>query len=177
MDTKTKNDVNIIKETVINHTNVDLKNHDINKSRRSEYFNARMHYFNLCREFTKMSLNKIGQTIRPSKDHATVLHAIRTFETIKQYPKIGMNQSIINEHTNIKSKVRYLIEMSDQKEMDVFEAVKQLYDLEKDHFDCLARNNELLNQINQLNEQIAKQNKYLVENYGYDATRSNFNTK
>ena len=60
---------------------------DISKvTRRSIYVEARFMYFKLCMEFAKKkTLSSIGNSIK--KDHATVLHGIKTLDNLMSYEK------------------------------------------------------------------------------------------
>lgn len=160
-------DIKMIKEVVMNDTKIDLNNPEINNCRRADYVEARMLYFVFCREFTKMGLSQIGNTLEPRKNHATVLHSIRQFENWSEKDK-----SLQNKYNKLKAKMRYVIDV--KNEMDIVEALTKLQDLESNYQNCMMENQRLSNQINELNEKIEKQNKYLVENYGYDVTRSVF---
>ena len=62
-------------------------NIDISKrTRKRNYVYARAVYFKLCREYTKLSLDDIGQTV--DMDHASVVHAIsKVFDAVVFYDK------------------------------------------------------------------------------------------
>lgn len=62
-------------------------NIDISKrTRKRNYVYARAVYFKLCREYTKLSLDDIGQTM--DMDHASVVHSInKVFESVVIYDK------------------------------------------------------------------------------------------
>ena len=53
------------------------------KSRKREYVEARSLYFKLMKDLTDMSLTSIGKTLQ--KDHALVIHAIKSYETYSFY--------------------------------------------------------------------------------------------
>jgi hypothetical protein len=53
------------------------------KIRTTVYVQARSIYYYLCREFTSVSVVKIGQSI--GKNHATVLHALKELPYIKKF--------------------------------------------------------------------------------------------
>ncbi len=62
-------------------------NIDISKrTRKRNYVYARAVYFKLCREYTKLSLDDIGQTM--GMDHASVVHSInKVFDSVVLYDK------------------------------------------------------------------------------------------
>lgn len=50
------------------------------KTRNRDYVHLRKIYCKLCQDFTLSSLRVIGKGLRKGYDHATVLHAIKTFD-------------------------------------------------------------------------------------------------
>ena len=66
----------IIKNAVQNRFNTFL---DV-KSRERDIVYKRAIYYKLAKEFTKEPLYKIGQEV--NKDHATVIHGLKTFDNI-----------------------------------------------------------------------------------------------
>lgn len=48
------------------------------KTRKRDYINARLIYYRLAREFTTLSLAKIGREV--GVNHASVLHALKSFD-------------------------------------------------------------------------------------------------
>lgn len=54
-------------------------------SRKSNYVFARACYYKACRDYLKLSLKKIGDSV--NKDHATVLYNIRELPHIIKYDK------------------------------------------------------------------------------------------
>lgn len=72
---------NLIMKMVNTKLNTDLyKNR---KSRKREHVEARSLYFKLMRDLTNMSLSSIAKTLE--KDHALVIHAIKSYETYSIY--------------------------------------------------------------------------------------------
>jgi hypothetical protein len=76
----------------------DYYNLDISRvTRRSLYVEARFMYFKLCMEFgDKKTLASIGASIK--KDHATVLHGIKTLDGHMSYDK-ELNEKYQNLYT------------------------------------------------------------------------------
>lgn len=63
--------LNKIKNLVIEKTGVDIER----DTRIKKYAEARAMYYYLCREYTRESFRKIGQSLELKKDHATVYHS------------------------------------------------------------------------------------------------------
>lgn len=137
MDTKT------IKRIVISETGVDLNNENIVGNRTASYVNARMIYFKLCRDFTKKSLDYIGRSLTPSKNHATVLHGIRSLISDMEYDK--NKQSMYNR---IRAKVEYVNQKAIEENITYDIAMNRLFYLE--------------DEIAQLKDTLAK----YIETYG-----------
>tara|TARA_R100000734_G_C3319120_1_gene114335 strand:+ start:7943 stop:8347 length:405 start_codon:yes stop_codon:yes gene_type:complete len=64
-----------IKQAVEQETNQNLNI----RNRKREMVYARAVYFKLCKQHTRASLSRIGKSV--GKDHATVLHGIKVFDT------------------------------------------------------------------------------------------------
>jgi hypothetical protein len=76
-------ELDFIVETLQNKTGLDLKK----PTRKRQYVLVRSLYYKLAREYTVHSLAKIGEMF--NKDHATVLHGLKVFDTVKMYePKL-----------------------------------------------------------------------------------------
>ena len=133
-------DINIIKRIVSDTTQCDLNDEEKNKRRIREHVDNRRLYFSLCRKYTPLSLAEIGRSIKPKKDHATVLYNIRQLDD-----QMLFNKTLRNKYEKM--------EVQNKKLMGV--------------------NTELLNQIDELNDKIKRQNKYLVKN-GYKIGMSIF---
>ena len=56
------------------------------KTRKREYIDARMIYYKIASEITEKSTVKIGMEV--CKDHATVMHGLKTFENLSVLPEI-----------------------------------------------------------------------------------------
>ncbi len=76
-------DKEFIKDRLEATTGLDISDN----TRKREYINLRAVYYKLCKEYTIDSLSKIGGLV--GRDHATVLHGLKTFDTLNVYePKI-----------------------------------------------------------------------------------------
>lgn len=76
-------ELDFIIETLQNKTGLNLKK----PTRQRQYVLVRSLYYKLAREYTVHSLAKIGKAF--NKDHATVLHGLKVFDTVKMYePKL-----------------------------------------------------------------------------------------
>jgi len=135
--------MDIIKRIVISETGVDLNNENIVNNRRATYVNARMIYFKLCRDYTKKSLDNIGQSLYPRKNHATVLHNIKSLTTEMEYDI--EKKSVYNR---IQAKVEYVNQKVVEENITHDIAIKRLFYLE--------------DQIAQLQDTLAK----YIETYG-----------
>ncbi len=71
--------VELIKNLVESEFNLQL----IRKTRRREYVEARAMYYMLLREKGRMTLSDISKTL--DKDHATVLHALKSLRNWMSY--------------------------------------------------------------------------------------------
>lgn len=157
-------DTNIIKEIVINATEIDILNPEINTSRKKEYVEARMYYYTLCREYTQLSLDAIAKTIVPKKNHATVIHGIKSFQKdVKNYPNIR------NMYNNLRSRVEYVKQKSEEKNFQ--NTLSHLFNLEEENKKLIQDNKTLINQLEELKENVKKQNKYLQEQ-GYKLNKN-----
>lgn len=79
-----------------------------NPRRKREYVYARALYYRLSKEFTTCSLSDIGKSV--GKDHATVLHGLRTFEEVitKEEPQIMRMYYQIREKHDVGEEVTEL---------------------------------------------------------------------
>lgn len=158
----------MIKKVVTESTGIDLNNKKLNSTRVSENVEARTMYFSLAREFTTMSLADIGKSIKPQKDHATVLYSIR-----KAKDAIRFDKAFRHKLDNLRSKVEYLRTQVEESEIDFITALNRLDKMEEKNMMLIGQNADLLKQIENLNDKIERQNKYLIEN-GYVIGRSVF---
>ncbi len=161
-------DIKMIKKVVSDTTGIDLNDTNLNSKRIAENVQARTMYFSLAREFTKLSLADIGKSIKPRKDHATVLYSIRKAQDAIQFDKTF--RSRLDE---LRSRVEFVRSQMENSEIDFVTALNRLEKMELKNEQLTKRNIELLNQIDELNGKIKRQNKYLIEN-GYQVKRSVF---
>lgn len=161
-------DINIIKRIVSDTTQCDLNDEEKNKRRIREHVDNRRLYFSLCRKYTPLSLAEIGRSIKPKKDHATVLYNIRQLDDQMLFNKI-----LRNKYENLRSRIEYVKSQVDESSIDFVTALNRLEKMEVQNKKLMGVNTELLNQIDQLNGKIKRQNKYLVEN-GYKIGMSIF---
>ena len=161
-------DIKMIKKVVSDTTGIDLNDKNLNSKRIAENVQARTMYFSLAREFTSLSLAAIGKTIRPRKDHATVLYSIRKAQDAIQFDKTFRVR--LDE---LRSRVEFVRSQMENSEIDFVTALNKLEKMELKNEQLTKRNIELLNQIDELNGKIKRQNKYLIEN-GYQIKRSVF---
>ena len=88
-----------------------------NKTRKREYVFARAVYYKLCREITNNSYDDIGKTL--NKDHATVLHGVRIFDTFL------MQKALFKYELSIYNKVMEVYtDESDKNPSTLIEKVK-----------------------------------------------------
>lgn len=156
----------IIKTIVSDSTGIDLNDKTKNSRRIQENVFARMIYFNLCREYTRLSLSDIGKSISPKKDHATVLYALRQFKDTFDF-----NKTFKVQYNNIRSRVQYIKNKIKDADMDFAEAIKRLETLESTNRTLMKYNVELLEEINNLNDKFKRQNKYLQQQ-GYNLNKN-----
>lgn len=87
------------------------------KTRKQEYVYARAVYYKLCREITNNSYDDIGKTL--NKDHATVLHGVRIFDTFL------MQKALFKYELSIYNKVMEVYtDESDKNPSTLIEKVK-----------------------------------------------------
>lgn len=161
-------DIKMIKKVVTEATGIDLNDKKLNSLRVSENVEARTMYFSLAREYTTLSLADIGKSIKPRKDHATVLYSIR-----KAKDAIRFDKRFRQKLDNLRSKVEFLKTQVEESEIDFITALNRLERMEQRNMQLIGQNADLLKQIENLNGKIERQNKYLTEN-GYKINRSIF---
>lgn len=161
-------DIKMIKKVVSESTGINLDDKELNSRRISENVEARTMYFSLAREFTPMSLADIGKSIKPKKDHATVLYSIRKAKDAIRFDKIFRNKL-----DDLRSRIEYVRAQMENSEIDFLTALNKLERMELKNKQLIERNTELIEQIDKLNAKIKRQNKYLIEN-GYQINRSVF---
>lgn len=92
----------MIKEIVDNYFELNLKRN----TRKRQYVEARAIFYKLCREFTKLSLEEIGEQV--DRDHASVLHGIRSLNNWIEY-----DNRIKNNLRILRNKVRHFEDEKD----------------------------------------------------------------
>ena len=158
----------MIKKVVAETTGIDLNDKELNSRRINENVEARTMFFSLAREFTSLSLADIGKSIKPAKDHATVLYSIR-----KAKDAINYDKPFRQKLENLRSRVEYKRTQVEESELDFITALNRLEKMEEHNMMLIGQNTDLLKQIENLNDKIKRQNKYLVEN-GYYVGKSIF---
>lgn len=161
-------DTKIIKKIIHDTLEYDLNDEEKNKRRIREHVDVRRMYFGLCREYTPLSLAEIGKSIKPKKDHATVLYNVRELEDL-----MFIDRKLRIKYDNLRSRVEFIKSQVNESEIDFFTALNRLQVMEEKNMRLVKENAELLNQIDQLNGKIKRQNKYLTES-GYQINKSVF---
>jgi hypothetical protein len=111
-------------------------------TRKRQYVEARAIYFKLCRIFTQLSLEQIGKSV--NRDHASVLHGIRSINTWEEVDKrmnnnmrilknkiinyqvekdktVELNESIVLKYIQLKEQVKWQEEMIQKLNTDLNE--------------------------------------------------------
>ena len=115
-------------------------------TRKRQYVEARAIYFKLCREFTQLSLGQIGESV--NRDHASVLHGVRSINTWVQVDKrmnnsmrilrnkiinyqiekdetVELNESIVLKYIELKEQVKSQQETIDKLNIDLIEITEK----------------------------------------------------
>lgn len=95
------------------------------KTRTTVYVQARSIYYYLCREFTSVSIVKIGQSI--GKNHATVLHSLKELPYIKKFDS-NFNKNFYELYEIAKG-----LNEEKPKELTIEELVHQFNKLQLDY--------------------------------------------
>ena len=111
-------------------------------TRKRQYVEARAIYYKLCREFTQLSLEQIGKSVK--RDHASVLHGVKSINTWVQVDKrmnnnmrilknkiinyqvekdktVELNESIVLKYIQLKEQVKWQEEMIQKLNTDLNE--------------------------------------------------------
>ena len=111
-------------------------------TRKRQYVEARAIYFKLCRIFTQLSLEQIGKSV--NRDHASVLHGVKSINTWVQVDKrmnnnmrilknkiinyqkekdetVELNESIVLKYIQLKEQVKWQEEMIQKLNTDLNE--------------------------------------------------------
>jgi len=127
----------MIKEIVDNYFELNLKRN----TRKRQYVEARAIFYKLCREFTKLSLEEIGKQV--DRDHASVLHGIRSLNNWVEYDnRIKNNLRILrNKVRNFEDEKDNVIELDESivlKYVQLKEQVKEQDEIINDLRKALA---------------------------------------
>jgi len=131
-----------IKEIVERYFEINISRN----TRKRQYVEARAIYFKLCREFTQLSLGQIGKSV--NRDHASVLHGVRSINTWVQVDKrmnnsmrilknkiinyqvekdetVELNESIVLKYIELKEQVKSQQETIDKLNIDLIEITEK----------------------------------------------------
>ena len=134
-------DIETIKETLKKHDNYDIDNPIINMSRKREHVESRFIYFKLCQDLIKMGLTDIARSMSPKKNHATVLHGVRTMSDL-----IKIDKSYKARYKGLKARAKYYQEVRERNKTLSFD-------------DCLVRIADLETKL----KEIEKENIYFID--------------
>ena len=127
-----------IKEIVESYFEISISRN----TRKRQYVEARAIYFKLCRIFTQLSLEQIGKSV--NRDHASVLHGVRSINTWEEVDKrmnnnmrilknkiinyqvekdktVELNESIVLKYIQLKEQVKWQEEMIQKLNTDLNE--------------------------------------------------------
>tara|TARA_R110002126_G_scaffold276986_1_gene422753 strand:+ start:53 stop:508 length:456 start_codon:yes stop_codon:yes gene_type:complete len=144
-----------IKEIVENYFEISISRN----TRKRQYVEARAIYFKLCREFTQLSLEQIGKSV--NRDHASVLHGVRSINTWVQVDKRMKNSMHIlkNKIINYQIEKDETVELNESivlKYIQLKEQVKELQEINKN----------LSTDLNEITEKHNKREKFYLK-YGF----------
>ena len=128
-------------------------------TRKRQYVEARAIYFKLCRIFTQLSLEQIGKSV--NRDHASVLHGVKSINTWVQVDKRMNNNMRI-----LKNKIiNYQVEKDETVELNESIVLKyiQLKEQVKEQQEIIDKLNTDLNEITIKHD---KREKFYVK-YGF----------
>ena len=144
-----------IKQIVENYFEISISRN----TRKRQYVEARAIYFKLCREFTQLSLEQIGKSV--NRDHASVLHGVRSINTWVQVDKRMKNSMHIlkNKIINYQIEKDETVELNESivlKYIQLKEQVKELQEINKN----------LSTDLNEITEKHNKREKFYLK-YGF----------
>jgi len=145
----------MIKEIVDNYFELDLKRN----TRKRNYVEARAVFYKLCREFTKLSLEQIGQQV--NKDHASVLHGIKSLNNwIEQDNRIKNNLRILRGKVrNFENEKDNVIELDESIVLKYVQLKEQI----KEQEEII---NDLRNALKDITEKHERREKF-YQKYGF----------
>ena len=145
----------MIKEIVDNYFELNLKRN----TRKRNYVEARAIFYKLCREFTKLSLEQIGQQV--NRDHASVLHGIKSLNNwIEQDNRIKNNLRILrNKIRNFEDEKNNIIELDESIVLKYVQLKEQV----KEQDEII---NDLRNALKDITEKHKRREKF-YQKYGF----------
>ena len=159
-------EIKLIQEIIENYLNYDLKDERQNKLRLRGNVEARMFYFLLCRRLTKLPLAAIGMTIRPRKDHSTVLHNSRTLENLMKH-----NKRLAFAFEDMYNIAKKAIDGADNYMYTYEEQTVKIQELEEKNMILVRQNSEIIKRLNKFEKTLNNHKRYLKES-GYDFSKS-----
>jgi len=144
-----------IKEIVENYFELSISKN----TRKRQYVEARAIYFKLCREFTQLSLEQIGKSV--NRDHASVLHGVRSINTWVQVDKRMSNSMHIlrNKIINYQIEKDETVELNESIVLKYIQLKEQVKELEE-------INKTLSTELNEITEKHNKREKFYLK-YGF----------
>ena len=144
-----------IKEIVENYFELSISRN----TRKRQYVEARAIYFKLCREFTQLSLEQIGESV--NRDHASVLHGVKSINTWVQVDKRMKNSMHIlrNKIINYQIEKDETVELNESIVLKYIQLKEQVKELE-------VMNKTLSTELNEITEKHDKREKFYLK-YGF----------
>lgn len=128
-------------------------------TRKRQYVEARAIYFKLCREFTQLSLEQIGESV--NRDHASVLHGVRSINTWVEVDK-RMNNSM---HILRNKIINYQIEKDETVELNESIVLKYIQ-LKEQVKELEVMNKTLSTELKEITEKHDKRERFYLK-YGF----------
>lgn len=146
----------IIKNVIEDYFKVKIKK----QTRKKEYIEARAFYYKFCRQYTRGSLQSIGETV--GKDHACVINGINRLEGWLTYDK-----RIIAYYNELEGLLREKLEDFDDN--FVFIKARELYEYK--YNDMKEKYRDLIHKYNFLKSQLKKYQPKRVESGEFDVEK------
>ena len=162
------NEIEIIRKVVGKYLKYNFSNEKNNKLRIRAYVEARMIYFLIAREITKLPLSILGDSIKPHKNHATVLHSCTT---MKNYIETDARMRFL--YKDILNLVMKELEGSNNVELTHEEQKIKIYNLEYEKELLLKDNLKLVKTLQDFKSSLKAHKTYLKEggyNFSYSKT-------
>ena len=128
-------------------------------TRKRQYVEASAIYFKLCREFTQLSLEQIGESV--NRDHASVLHGVRSINTWVEVDK-RMNNSM---HILRNKIINYQIEKDETVELNESIVLKYIQ-LKEQVKELEVMNKTLSTELKEITEKHDKRERFYLK-YGF----------